>query len=195
MPRPKEFDPDKALEKAMQVFWRKGYEATSVQDLVDQMGINRFSLYATFGDKHRLFLSALNRYQQKLVSENLRALEHSQEGLQAIRRFFQASVEWALAQKSCQGCLMTNSTVELAAHDKDAAAIVRASLKRIEEAFYKALLRAREKGEIGESQNLRDYARFLTNNAQGLGVLTKVRPDRRVLEGIIRIIFAGLKKI
>ncbi len=69
----------------MQAFWRKGYEATSIQDLVEQMGINRFSLYDTFGDKHRLYLAALDRYRQKVASESLACLEHSHKGLTAIR--------------------------------------------------------------------------------------------------------------
>lgn len=194
MPRPKEFDPDKALEKAMQVFWRKGYEATSVQNLVDSMGINRFSLYDTFGDKHRLFLAAFDRYRQKVLLERLRRLEGSPEGLPAIRRYFRGLVEVATSEAGRQGCLLTNSLVELAPHDEEAAARVRANLKRTEDAFHKALLRAREKGEIRASRNLRDLARFLTNTVHGLFVLAKARPQRGELEGIARIALAALKK-
>ena len=88
MPRPKAFDPDDVLHKAMQVFWERGYEATSMQDLVDCMGINRFSLYSTFGDKHQLFLAALARYRDKVVARLVDELEWSDAGLAAIRQFF-----------------------------------------------------------------------------------------------------------
>ena len=193
MPRPKEFDPDQALEKAMQVFWRKGYEAASIQDLVEQMGINRFSLYDTFGDKHQLFLAALERYRQKMAYEKLQPIENSQEGLGVIRRYFSDILGWALSEQGRHGCLITNSAVEMAPHDQETAACIRAHLKRMDAVFHKALLRAREKGEIGKTRNLRDLARFLTSSAQGLAVLAKARPERKELEGPLRTIFAALK--
>lgn len=177
----------------MEVFWRKGYEAASIQDLVEQMGINRFSLYDTFGDKHQLFLAALERYRQKMAYEKLQPIENSQEGLGAIRRYFSDILGWALSEQGRYGCLITNSAVEMAPHDQEAAACIRAHLKRMDAVFYKALLRAREKGEIGKTRNLRDLARFLTSSAQGLGVLAKASPERKELEGTLRTIFAALK--
>ena len=194
MPRPKEFDPEQALDKAMRLFWRKGYEATSVQDLVDAMGINRFSLYDTFGDKHQLYLAALRRYDEKMVGDKLRALEHSDEGLAAIRRYFDEWIDWAQTRGGSPGCLMTNSAVESALHDKEAAAIIRKNLERTEEAFHKALVCARKKGEISKAGNLRDTARYLTSHAMGFGVLVKGRPDPKVLKSAIRVIFSHLKK-
>lgn len=194
MPRPKEFDPEQALDKAVHLFWRQGYQATSVQDLVDAMGINRFSLYDTFGDKHQLFLAALDRYMQKWRNDKLYALEHSQEGLPAIRRFFQEWLESYDSEKGSQGCFLTNSAVEVAPHDQAAAAFVRANLARLENAFYQALVRARKKGEIPKSLNLRDYACFFTNSIMGFTVLLKVLPDRKALERIFRTLFASLQK-
>ena len=194
MPRPKEFDPEQALDKAMRLFWRKGYEATSVQDLVEAMGINRFSLYDTFGGKHQLYLAALRRYDEKMVGEKLRALEHSEEGLPAIRRYFDEWIDCAQTRGGSPGCLMTNSAVESTLHDKAAAAIIRANLERTEDAFYKALVRAQKKGEITKSLSPRDTARYLTSNAMGFGVLAKGRPDPKVLRSTIRVIFSHLKK-
>ncbi len=194
MPRPKEFDPDQALEKAMQVFWRRGYEATSIQDLVEQMGINRFSLYDTFGDKHQLFLASLRHYDEKTAGEKLRALEHSEEGLPALRRYFDEWVEWAQLRGGSPGCLMANSAIECSVRDKKARAIIRKHLERIEEAFYRGLFRAQKKGEIHNRLNIRDTARYLTSNAMGFGVLAKGRPDPKVLKSAIRVIFSHLKK-
>ncbi len=93
MPRQKQFDPDRALGNAMELFWEKGYEATSVQDLVDRMGINRFSMYDTFGSKHQLFMSAINRYQEVLASTVLAELEDSEQGIGSIRACFSRLVD------------------------------------------------------------------------------------------------------
>src|SRR5215831_3253346 len=99
MPRPKAFDPDEALQKAMQVFWERGYAATSVEDLVQRMGINRFSLYSTFGGKHQLFVAALERYRETIVADLVGALEQSAAGRAAIRHFFTRLVDfWTLAK-------------------------------------------------------------------------------------------------
>ncbi len=193
MPRPKEFDPEQTLDKAMHLFWRKGYKATSVQDLVDAMGINRFSLYDTFGDKHQLYLAALRRYDEQMVGEKLQALEHSEQGLPAIRRYFDEWIDLAQTRGGCPGCLITNSAIESSLNDKKAAAIIRANLERTEEAFYQTLVRARKKGEINKSLNLRDTARYLTGNAMGFSVLAKGRPDPKVLKSAIRVIFSHLK--
>ena len=194
MPRPKEFEPNAVLDKAMQLFWRQGYEATSVQDLVEHMGINRFSLYDTFGDKHQLYLAALDRYRQKVASESLACLEHSREGLAAIRRYFLQLLDLATTPQGTKGCLMANSAVEVASHDREAAARVQVYLAGSDEAFHRALARAREKGEIRPSASLRDAARFLTSSALGLTVRIKVGSGRKELEGIVRTIFAALKK-
>ncbi len=194
MPRPKEFDPGEALDQAVQLFWRQGYEATSVQDLVEHMGINRFSLYDTFGDKHQLYLAALDRYRQKVASESLACLEHSREGLAAIRRYFLQLLDSTTTPQGTKGCLMANSAVEVASRDLEAAARVQAYLAGSDEAFYHALVRAREKGEIRKSASLRDSARFLTTSALGLTTRIKAGAGRKQLEGVVRTIFAALNK-
>ncbi|HYB73896.1 MAG TPA: TetR/AcrR family transcriptional regulator [Candidatus Sulfotelmatobacter sp.] len=192
MPRHKEFDTDAALDRAMETFWAKGYEATSVQDLVERMGIHRGSLYGTFGDKHRLFLAALKRYDRSVARCLLDILERQGSGKQAIRDFFRAKIGYALAADRPAGCLVTNSAVECAAHDRQAAARVAASLARMERAFYKALLRARQGREIAPGRNLRALASYLTMCAQGLTVVGKVRPRRAALRQIVTVALAAL---
>src|SRR5260370_8363930 len=122
MPRPKEFDREDALDRAMGVFWSKGYAATSVEDLVAYMGIQRGSLYGTFGDKRTLFLTALDRYQRVVARELFEALETPGSGIEAIRRFFRLRVEGSLDRSRPYGCLVTNSAVELSRSDRGAAA-------------------------------------------------------------------------
>ena len=135
MPRQKEFDREAALDRAMSAFWTKGYAATSVEDLVAHMGIQRGSLYATFGDKRSLFLSTLDHYQRVVTRELFEVLEAPGSGLEAIRRFFRLRVEAALDRSRPAGCLVTNSAVELSRRDRGASAKVGSSMTGLEAAF------------------------------------------------------------
>ena len=192
MPRPKAFDPDAALQRAMHVFCERGYEATSVQDLVEGMGINRFSLYSTFGDKHQLFVAVLERYCATIGANLVGELEHSAAGLPAIRQFFTRLVDFFASAQGWRGCLMTNTAVELASHDPQAAAKVQAYVVRLEEAFYRVLLQAQRTQQRATAYTCRDLARFLTGSALGLGVLAKTSPGRQALEGYLSVILSVL---
>ena len=177
----------------MGVFWSKGYAATSIEDLVAHMGIQRGSLYGTFGDKRSLFLSALDRYQHVVARELVEALETPGSGLEAIRHFFRLRVEGSLDRRRPRGCLVTNSAVELTRSDRGAAAKVGDSLAKLEAAFLGALERARAGGELASTDDLRALARFLTSSAQGLSVMAKAAPDRKVLEDVVKVVLAVLK--
>src|SRR5215831_1225577 len=192
MPRPKAFDPDAALQKAMQVFWEHGYKATSVEDLVQGMRINRFSLYSTFGGKHQLFVAALDRYRDTIVADLVSELEQSRSGLAAIRRFFTRLVDFLASSTGWRGCLMTNTAVELAPHDPQAAAKVQAYVVRLEEAFYRVVLQAQPTQQDAAAHACRDLACFLTGSALGLGVLAKTSPGRQALEGYARVVLSVL---
>lgn len=192
MPRSKAFDPDVALQKAMQIFWERGYEATSVEDLVQGMGINRFSLYSTFGDKHQLFVAVLERYSATIVAALMRDLEHAAAGLADIRRFFTCLVEFFASARGWRGCLITNTAIELAPHDPQAAAKVQAYVVRLEEAFYRVLLQAQQTQQLASSHACRDLARFLAGSALGLGVLAKTSPSRQALEGYAAVVVSVL---
>jgi len=193
MPRQKEFDLEAALDGAMTTFWTKGYTATSIEDLVTRMGIQRGSLYATFGNKRSLFLSALGRYQRVVTRELLAVLEAPGSGLAAIRRFFRLRVEGSLDRRRPPGCLVTNSAVELSPRDRGAAARVGGSLVTLEAAFLRALERARVQGEVAANRDLRALARFLTSSAQGLSVMAKARAERAVLEDVVEVVLAVLE--
>ncbi len=193
MPREKGFDPERALDRAMGAFWTKGYGATSVEELVAHMGIQRGSLYATFGDKRSLFLSALDRYQRVVTRELFEALEAPGSGLEAIRRFFRLRVEGSLDRSRPPGCLVTNSAVELSRRDRGAAARIGGSLAKLEAAFLRALERARAGGELAAGQDLRALARFLTSSAQGLSVMAKTFPDRAVLDDVVEVVLGALE--
>jgi TetR/AcrR family transcriptional regulator, transcriptional repressor for nem operon len=193
MPRAKAFDPDEALQKAMQIFWEHGYGATSIDTLVRGMGINRFSLYSTFGGKHQLFVAALERYRDTIVADLVGELEHAVSGHVAIRQFFTRVVNFFASAHGWRGCLITNTAVELAPHDPQAAAKVQAYIVRLEEAFYRVLLQAQQPGQLAASSDCRNLARFLTGSALGLGVLAKTLPGRQALDGYAAVVLSVLE--
>jgi TetR/AcrR family transcriptional repressor of nem operon len=176
----------------MQVFWEKGYEATSVQDLVDRMGINRFSLYDTFGDKHALFLAALDRYCTQAVSALVHDMERADAGIVAIHQYFRDAVGFFASRKGWQGFLMTNTMVECSPHDPEVAMKVQAHLERLETAFTRALGQAQAAGELQTRQNTADLARFLAGSAVGLQALAKTSPGRKALEGYTTVVLSVL---
>jgi TetR/AcrR family transcriptional repressor of nem operon len=170
MPRKKQFDPAIALRRAMELFWEKGYEATSIQDLVEGMGINRFSLYDTFGGKRDLFFAALLRYEEEQSTPLLQGLEEGPGGMDSIRRFFDLTLARLTGPAGWWGCFMVNTAVELASRDREAARLVQDFLLRLEEALYAALVRARTAGEVGSVVPARALARHLTNTIVTLSV-------------------------
>jgi TetR/AcrR family transcriptional repressor of nem operon len=187
VPRPREFEREVVLDRAMRAFWSRGYEATSIQHLVEQMGIQRGSLYGAFGDKRGLFFAAIEHYDRVMTARLLAALDAPGSGLAAIRRFFRLKVALAQERGRPRGCLVTNSAAELASRDRGTAGRVGATLGRIEAAFHRAVVRAQQAGEIDPARDPRALARFLTSSAQGLSVMAKVSSDRAVLEDIVTI--------
>ncbi len=180
------------LDKAVETFWSKGYEATSIQDLVESMGIHRGSLYAAFGDKQCLFLSALDRYRQVVVRKLLDILGSNASGKEAIRQFFLAVVEHIMTAGPLRGCLVTNSAVERGLCDPETARKVGLCLAQIEDGFYATLVRAKKAGEINPGLDLRAVARYLTSSLQGLLVVGKVRTDRVVLMDVVDVVLRVL---
>jgi len=193
MARPKEFQHDVVLDRAMRAFWSRGYEATSIQHLVDRMGIQRGSLYDTFGDKRTLFFAAIDRYDRVVTGKLLAALDEPASGKDAIRRFFRLKVDLAVEPGRPRGCLVTNSAAELASRDRGTATKVGTVLTKIEASINRAVVRAQKAGEIDPTRNARALARFLTSSAQGLSVMAKTFPERAVLEDIVKVTLAALE--
>ena len=190
MARPREFDRTEVLDQAIQVFWQRGYEATSIQDLVEHMGIHRGSLYCAFGDKHGLFLAALDRYEEVFHSKILSRLAdgcRQREARQAIRQVFEEVVRSCAGDGGRRGCLMTNSAVELATRDGDTATRVRANLSRLEDALFAAVQQAQVDGQLSNRHEARALARFLLNSLQGLRVMGMATRKRELLDDVARV--------
>ena len=173
MSRPKEFNPDDAVEKAMQVFWHKGYEATSMEDLLTAMDLNRGSLYDTFGDKRQLFLKVIDRYCTTFVGSKFSLLDQPGPALPTLRRFIHGMIEGALADPQRRGCLIANTVMELAPHENEIAGTLRHALKMVEDTFFRVLARAKQQGELNSQKDPRTLARFLTTMMQGTIVMIK----------------------
>jgi TetR/AcrR family transcriptional regulator, transcriptional repressor for nem operon len=192
MARHKEFDRSKALDRAMNLFWCRGYEATSIQDLVEHMGINRGSLYDTFGDKASLFREALKRYEQVMGERVRTALEQPGSAREAIRSVFEAVVADSVADDQRRGCMMVNATVEMVPHYPEIAATIASNAAQSEAAFHDVVRRGQRSGEISSRHDPAALACFLMNNLQGLRVLAKAMPDRGKLHAIVDVMLAAL---
>jgi len=187
MGRPREFDFDDALNRAIQTFWAKGYEVTSIDDLCDATGLGRSSLYAAFGDKQAIYAQALDRYEQNAVLRIGAAIANARSVREGIASFVQRIIEDIIAGPGRRGCFIGNCAAEIVRGDRSHAARVRRSLERIETTFSKALADAQANGELSVTANVDALARFLTAGIQGLRLVGKANPDRRALEDIAAV--------
>ncbi|MEE9337969.1 MAG: TetR/AcrR family transcriptional regulator [Methylococcaceae bacterium] len=193
MARPRAFNEEDAIDKAVKVFWAKGYEATSMQDLINAMGIQRGSLYATFGSKQQLFLKSLKRYGFVVVNKLLKILESRPSAIESIELFFSQLVEHLLTSGELRSCLVTNSAIERGLRDEETKQQVLYLLNGLEKGFYNTLLRAKKNGELSTELDLKIVANYLTSSMQGLVVIGKVCSERSVLEGINQVTLSVLK--
>lgn len=184
MARPREFDADVALERAMQAFWAKGFKATSLDDLCAATGLSRSSLYAAFGGKRALLHRSLDRYEEQGIARITAALARPVPVRKAIADFASDLIDGIVAGPGRRGCFIGNCAVELARQDRATAGRVRRSLERVEATFRDALARAQARGEIAVSSDVDVIARFLVAGIQGLRLVGKAIPDRVALEDI-----------
>jgi len=189
--RPFEFDREQALEKAMGLFWRKGYEGTSLADLLEEMGIGRQSLYNAFGSKHSLFLEAVKHYDNLIAQRLMDVLLAPGSGLGNIRKALQLGASFA-SGKDYRGCFLTNSIVEVAPHDEEVAEVVRRADKRVTGAFKSALDTAVEAGEIAEGTDTRAVARFLNGTMHSIVVAGKASHGKAVIADIVKVALSTL---
>lgn len=185
MARTREFDTNEVLDKAMRLFWEKGYGATSMAELEKGLGINKFSIYNTFGNKHELFLAALSHYDKSMTNQLLQTLSDEPSGLAAIDRALDMLEKKIQGDSRRFGCLMLNSGIELSPHDAEVSTRVQNMNRSLEDAFYESLAVAQQRGEIANNINLKEYARFLLTLYQGMITVAKVEQDSRTVHSSI----------
>ena len=192
MARPREFDEGEVLDAAIARFWERGYEATSVRDLADEMNIAGASLYNAFGDKRTLYEHALNRYLDQSFRERIRRLEPSLPPREAIVAFLQEIVKRSLTDKQRRGCMLVNSAIESAPHDEKFFDIVATFLDEVEQFFFRCVSSGQKDGTITKTHSAEDISKSLLSILLGIRVLARVRPERKLLDGLLRPIFGLL---
>lgn len=177
MARPKEFDVDEALTSALQVFWQKGYEAASMQDLVDAMGIQKASLYGTFGDKHSLYLAALRSYQQQSLLRLEQTLADGQPKA-ALHGLVLGLAEQACGRAGKLGCFCVNANIEMAPHDAEVTTMLREHSEQVEALFERTLRAAKAQGGLPRGADCKELAAFVFGIVVALNVLGKQGASR-----------------
>ena len=184
MARPREFDEQAVLDATMQCFWARGYESTSVKDLIGKTGLTAASLYNAYGDKRAMFRTALDHYIEKSIGARL----HRSESLpprEAIRNFFEDILHRSLGDRERKGCMIVNCALEVAPHDKEFREKIVETLGRLEAFFLGCVERGQADGSIISSMSAVSLAQHLLGVLMGVRVLARVRPERPLLEGVI----------
>jgi TetR/AcrR family transcriptional regulator, transcriptional repressor for nem operon len=190
----KQFDIELALSKAMEVFWARGYEAASLSELLEHMGIGKKSLYDTFGNKRSLFLKALEHYARteiKAIRDRLQAPGSPLGNLEAL---FQ-ELQRRHAMPGSKGCMLGTNIADFDTSDEDMAAVLRGYLKEVEDAYYKAITHAQEAGELSRSINPRNLARMLLCTTQGMALIGRVLDNETILQSTIEATTSLLKEV
>jgi TetR/AcrR family transcriptional regulator, transcriptional repressor for nem operon len=192
MARNREFDPKEALEKAMMVFWEKGYVDTSIDDLVNATGVSRYGLYGEFGSKHGLFLASLDHYQDTAVNAYFGIVERSGAAMADIRLYFDTLLNWYSQPAGKLGCLMCNSATEVAPHDKSVQKKVRGALDRMTSGFATALKNAKNRGEVRADLDVKQGADFLTGILLGASVMVRSGAGKQMIANTIKMSLSSL---
>ena len=186
MARPREFDHDIALQKALRLFQCCGFEATSMRDLTEAMGLSRSSIYATWGEKEALYRAALEHYVAAQAEQIAIVLRAEGSPKAAIAALFQRVLELVLSDRE-GGCMVVDGTTELALHHPGVAQIMTDNLETNRRAFAEVIRRGQNQGEFDINKDADALAIFLVNAIQGLRVIGKVTDDRQTLEDIVEV--------
>jgi TetR/AcrR family transcriptional repressor of nem operon len=184
MVRPRQFNEEEVLKKAMETFWLKGYEATSLNDLMQVTGLSKSSLYETFGSKHDFFIKAFRLYQNERM-EGLRQYLNHENVYLGIEMSFKALLN---NDHNKLGCMTSNEAIELAPHDKQFQQIVESDFNNVEQAFFEAIERGKNNGTLNTLIESLKLARFLTISLQGINVMLRSQTKHEKIEDAISVI-------
>jgi TetR/AcrR family transcriptional regulator, transcriptional repressor for nem operon len=193
MARTKVFNEEEVLNKALDLFWEKGYHATSAQDLVDGLGISRSSLYDTYGDKYQLFKNSLLQYRKRFAGDMINMIHKSTDPEKTLKDVFHYVVAESLHSQCTKGCFMVNSSIELAPHNSEVADIVNSNMRDIEDALFQLIKKGQEAGQFSKSHSARSLARFIFNTISGLRVASKSGADKKVFDDVVKVTLKTLK--
>lgn len=185
--RPKEFDTDRALEAAMQLFWHKGYEATSLQDLLKTMHLSKSSFYQTFASKHEIFELCINLYRDSMVHYMEQSLVESSSGLQFIESVFYGIEQETKKSEDRRGCFIMNSASEFSQSDPVIADLVAKGTNKITNVFTKAVRQAQREGDIDKAKKPESIAKYLVSNMSGIKTMVKAGIKNNEVKEIVDV--------
>lgn len=191
--RPLEFDPDTALEAATQLFWRQGYEATSLQDLLDEMQLSKSSFYQAFGSKHALFGRCIDHYRDSLARGMQQQLEAAPRAWDFIAGMLTSVARETRGGDARRGCLVMNTASEFGQSDPEVAARVKAGTARFRKVFLQAVKRAQAEGDIPADRDPALLADYLVTNMSGLRTLTKAGASAAAIRRIAGVTLSALR--
>lgn len=192
MPKFKLFDEKEVLEKALNLFWKKGYYATSIQDLVTCLGINRASLYDTFGSKRKLFERAFLHYTTTNAETQKKFLDSHDDIRVGFKKLFAMAIQQSNLDEDKKGCFAVNSTVEFIPNEKDFSSLVYENKKQFEGMFFNYLSLGVERNQISSDKNLQAIATLFFTFYNGLKVVTKVDFDAAVFSNSVDALLSVL---
>lgn len=192
MGRPREFNETTALEQAMHLFWSKGYEATSLQELLGTMRLSKSSFYQTFGSKHQLLERSIEHYRQLIVDEMTQNLEQAGTGLQFIQQMLLAVAEKADKPGGRRGCLVMNCASEFGQNDPVIAGLVADGTRHFKLAFQAGVEQAQREGDIPGDKDASLLAHYLVSCKSGLETMTKAGATRHELEDMALMMISAL---
>ncbi|WP_028543291.1 TetR/AcrR family transcriptional regulator [Paenibacillus taiwanensis] len=193
MARTREFDEEKVLDAAMQLFWEKGYEATSLSDLTARMGIQRPSIYSAFGDKKELFEAALRKYTMSRASDVRARLQSHSSVKEAFSTFFEDVISEEYVGDRSRGCFCINTMVELAPHDEKFEILTREHQMYLAVIFQETIERGIQSGELEATVDARALSQALIISLIGLTVMMKSRPQRAFVDNAVKATLALLQ--
>ena len=192
MPRVKLFDENEVLTKAMNLFWKQGYSVTSIQDLVSHLGINRASLYNTFGDKEQLFKKSFELYRKSSIEALTVFFQCRPNVKEGILELFNIAIEDAIVDKDRKGCFVVNITTELIPNDENLLKVLEINKNDIENIFYDYLLKGKENGQLKANTDLKSIASLFFTLYCGIKVVSKVETNKKELTNSVNLILSLL---
>ncbi len=189
MARFKEFETTRALRIAMEVFWRHGYENTSLELLMSEMGVGKQSLYDTFGDKRSLYFKAMALYREETNTSLRRVLASSSTVKQGFTKILRSLIAETREQHA-RGCLLLSANMERAVDDQEIAQFLQENQADVESIFVEALRHAKSNGELAASEDPEALARFLIVVIQGMRAMARLKSDRPAMRQIAKLALA-----
>lgn len=195
MGRSKNYDRDTLIDKAVEIFRDHGFAGTSTQMLVEALGVNRFSLYAEFENKQKLFDTVVERYNQTVTERNFGPLETAEAGIDEVRALLEFFASAGKGPAMGRGCLLCNTAVEFGPEDPSGTGFVQKYFGRLSKAFYKALNNADKNNVLHSSVDLKKEADFLTASSLGLFVMIRAKAPPAIIKNAAEMAIEHLERL